>query len=39
MFRFIKKVFIRLLSFSGSLATKCLSLNNEHFKTRRALID
>ena len=29
MFRLIKQVFITLLSFSGSLATKYVSLNNE----------
>ena len=39
MFRFIKNMFIGLLSFSGSLATKCLLLNNEQCKTRPFLID
>ena len=29
MFWFIKQVFMALLSFSGSLATKCVTLNNE----------
>ena len=29
MFKFIKHVFIALLSFSGSLATKCVSLSEE----------
>ena len=29
MFRLIKQVFIALLSFTGSLATNCVSLNNE----------
>ena len=29
MFSLIKQVFIVLLSFSSSLATKCVSLNNE----------
>ena len=29
MFRLIKQVFIVLLSFSGSLESKCVSLNNE----------
>ena len=29
MFKFIKQTFIALLSFSGSLTTKCLSLNYE----------
>ena len=35
---FLKK-FFGLLSFSGSLATKCMSLNNEQCKTRPTLID
>ena len=39
MFRFIKKTLIGLLSFSGSLQTKCRSLNNEQCKTRPFLID
>ena len=40
MFRLIKKLFIGLLSFNGSLATKCMSLNNEQCKTTRlTLID
>ena len=29
MLWFIKQVFIALLNFSGSLATKCVSLSNE----------
>ena len=29
MFRFMKQVFIALLSFSESLATKCIALNKE----------
>ena len=29
MFRLIKQVFLVLLTFVGSLATKCLSLSNE----------
>ena len=29
MFTFINQVFISLLRFSGSLATKCISLNNK----------
>ena len=29
MFRLIKQVFLGLLTFSGSLATNCMSLNNE----------
>ena len=32
-------MFIVLLSFTGSLATKCMSLNNKQCKTRLALID
>ena len=28
-------MYIRLLSFDGSLATKYMSLNNEQYKTRR----
>ena len=40
MFRLIKRVFIiALLSFSGSLATKCTSLNNEPCVIRPNLID
>ena len=40
MFRLIKRVFIiALLSFSGSLATKCMSLNNEPCVIRPNLID
>ena len=39
MFEFFKKFFIRLLSFSGFLPTKLMSLNNEHCKTRPFLID
>ena len=31
-------MFIGLLSFSGSLARKCMLLNNEQSKTRRFLI-
>ena len=31
MFKLIKQVFIVLLSFSGSLTTKCASLNNEQY--------
>ena len=38
MFRLIKQVFIVLLSFSRSLATKCMSLNNEPSMTRPTLI-
>ena len=39
MFRLIKEVFIALLSFMGSLATKSLSLDNEPCVTRPARID
>ena len=39
MFSLIKQVFIALLSFSRSLATKCVSLNNEPCMIRANLID
>ena len=39
MFLVIKKTFIGLLSFNKSLANECMSLNNEHCKTRLTLID
>ena len=39
MFRFFKQVFIALLSFSGSVSIKCLSLNNESCLIRPALIN
>ena len=39
MFGLIKQVFITLLSFSGSLAIKCVSLNNEPCMIRPILID
>ena len=32
-------MFISLLSFSESLATKCLSVNNEPFMIRPTLVD
>ena len=35
----IKQVFIEFLTFSRSFATKCMSLNNEQFKTRLILTD
>ena len=38
MFKLIKQVFIVLLSFSGSLTTKCASLNNEQYIARPTLI-
>ena len=39
MFSLIKQVFIVFLSFSSSLATKCLSLNDEPCMVRLTLID
>ena len=39
MFKFIKKAFIVLVSFSGSLFTKCMSVNNETYFARPTLID
>ena len=39
MFSLMKKVFIVLLSFSVSLATRYLSLNNEPYMVRHAVID
>ena len=39
MFSLIKQVFIVLLSFSETLATKCLSLNDEPCMIRLTLID
>ena len=39
MFWLIKKVFIGLSSFSKPLATKCMSLNNEKYKTGLTPID
>ena len=39
MFGLIKKLFIGLLGFSGSLATKCVSLNNEPCMIRPTLTD
>ena len=39
MFNLIKQVFIPLLSFSRSLATKCVSLNNEPHMIIHFLID
>ena len=39
MFWLIKQVFIALLSFSASLGTKCVSLDNESCMTRCSLID
>ena len=39
MFKLIKQVFIALFSFSGSLATKWVSLDNELYLIRPTLID
>ena len=39
MFNIIKQVFIELLSFSKSLATICVPLNNEPCMIRPFLID
>ena len=39
MFSLIKQVFIVLVSFSESLATKCVSLNDEICMVRPTLID
>ena len=39
MFSLIKQVFIVLSSFSESLATKCVSLNNKPCVIRPILID
>ena len=39
MFKFIKKGFIVFLSSGGSLATKCISLNNELCLIRPIFID
>ena len=39
MFSLIKQVFIVLLRFSSSLATKCLSLNEPQCMVRATLID
>ena len=39
MLGFIKQLLIALLCFSGSLATKCISLINQPCITRTTLID
>ena len=39
MFRLVKQVFIVLLSFRRSLATKCVSFNNEPCMIRPTLVD
>ena len=38
-FWLIKQVFISLLSFSKSLASKCVSLNHEPYMAKPSLID
>ena len=39
MFEFIKQVLIMLLSSSGLLVTKCISLNNEPFIAKTTLLN
>ena len=39
MFGFIKKMFIRLLSFDGLLAMKCVSMSNKPCQRRATVID
>ena len=39
MFSLIKQVFIVLLSFSSSLATKCVSLNDQPYMVSSTFID
>ena len=39
MFWLIKQAFMALLSFSESLATKCVSLDNEPCMTKPTLVD
>ena len=39
MFEFVKQAFTALLSFTRSLVTKCLSLNNVPCLARSTLID
>ena len=39
MFRLTEQVLLALLSFSGSLATKCITLNNHACMTRPMLIN
>ena len=39
MFNFIENVFIVLLSFKSSLATNCVSLNDDLYMVTPALID
>ena len=39
MFGFVQQTFIVLLSFGGSSATKCASLNSNPYMTRPTIID
>ena len=39
MFRFIKKIFIRILSFGGSLAMECVSISFEPCQPKHSIID
>ena len=39
MFKLIKQAFVALLTFTGSLATKCMSLNSEPYIIRSTVID
>ena len=39
MFKFLKQALIVLLRFSRSLATKCISLNNEPCSSKLTIID
>ena len=39
MFWFVKEALITLLSFDGSISTKCLSLNNQLCLGRCTLVD
>ena len=39
MFRFIKKIFIRLLRFCGSLAMKCVSMSKQPCQLRLTIVD
>ena len=39
MFKLIKQAVVALLTFTGSLATKCMSLNSEPYIVRSTVID
>ena len=39
IFRFIKKIFVTLLCFGGSLPTKCISFNNVTCIARDTVVD